>query len=326
MQRLYPLKFREIFKEKVWGGNRMKGLLDKNYDPLPNCGESWELSAVEDYVSVVKNGFLQDNDLRELIEIYMGDLVGDKVFDLFGTEFPLLVKFLDTADYLSVQVHPDDAIAKERHGSQGKTEMWYVVDAQPGAEIIVGFSQEVDRQTFLKHLEQNTLRQILNIEKAKAGDVFFLPAGRIHAIGAGITLCEIQQSSDVTYRIYDWDRPGLDGKMRELHLDQALDVMDYKVQPSYKTAYEPRLNGQTSLVKNPYFTTNMLALDKAMEMDYFFLDSFVLYVCLQGGCNIEYPWGNETIKKGETILLPAEIKNVKLIPAGQCKLLETYIH
>lgn len=326
MKKLYPLKFSEIYKDKVWGGNRLSSLLNKDYAPLENCGESWELSAVENNVSVVSNGFLQGNDLRDLAEVYMGDLLGDKVFERFGTEFPLLIKFLDTSDYLSVQVHPDDIIATKRHQSLGKTEMWYVMDAQPDAEIIVGFKKHVDRDTFLKHLEDKTLRDILNVEKVAPGDVFYLPAGRVHAIGAGVTLCEIQQSSDVTYRIYDWDRPGMDGKPRQLHIDEAIEVMDYQALPQYKIPYKPADNGNVSLVKSEYFNTNLLTFNRTLELDYFFLDSFVVYICLEGKCTVTYPTGSEVIQKGDTLLIPAEIKIIQLEPLQDCKIIETYIH
>jgi mannose-6-phosphate isomerase len=325
MKKLYPLKFKEIFKDKVWGGNRMGDLLGKQYAPMSNCGESWEISGLEGNVSEVKNGFLQGNDLLDLIEVYMGDLVGEKVFLRFGNSFPLLVKFLDTSDFLSVQVHPDDKQAASRHNSQGKTEMWYVLDAQPDSEIIVGVSKKVDPDKLLKHVENKTLNHILNSQKVLAGDVFFLPAGRIHAIGSGITLCEIQQSSDITYRIYDWDRPGMDGKPRELHLQQALDVIDFEVLPDYKTRYEPVLNGHVNLVKNPFFTTNLLTFERPLELDYFYVDSFIIYVCLDGSCTIKYPHGQEMISKGETILLPAEINNVELLPDIGCRIMESYI-
>ncbi|MFO7979118.1 MAG: type I phosphomannose isomerase catalytic subunit [Bacteroidales bacterium] len=326
MKMLYPLKFKEIYKDKVWGSNRMSSLLNKEDCPFEQCGESWELASLENNVSVVANGFLEENTLTELAEVYMGDLVGDKVYQRFGVNFPLLVKFLDTSDYLSVQVHPDNKVAALKHQSQGKTEMWYVLAAEPDSEIIVGFKKPVTRELFMSHLKNNTLREILNVEKAAAGDVYHLPAGRIHAIGAGITLCEIQQASDVTYRVYDWDRPGMDGKPRELHVDQALEVMDFEALPEYKTRYEPKENGQVNLVKNEFFTTNLLTFHRDIELDYVFLDSFVVYVCLEGKGTIKYPSGKESFSKGDTILLPAEIKNVTLQTHAECKIMEAYIH
>jgi mannose-6-phosphate isomerase len=326
MERLYPLKFSEIFKPKVWGGTRLSHMLNKDCSTLANCGESWELAAVDKDVSVVRNGFLQGNDLRELAEVYMGDLVGDHVFERFGVNFPLLFKFLDTSDYLSVQVHPDDVVAAKKQQGMGKTEMWYVLQADPGAELIVGFREDIDRETFLYHLENKSLRDILNVEKPRPGDVYLLPPGRVHAIGAGFTICEIQQASDVTYRVYDWDRPGMDGKPRQLHVKEALDVMDFKAQQSYKTSYQLQENGSVNLVKSRHFTTNLLNFEQPLEMDYFFLDSFVVYVCLDGKFTLKYPWGSETIQKGETVLLPAEIKNVQMVPDSKSRVLETYIH
>ncbi|MBW6497741.1 MAG: class I mannose-6-phosphate isomerase [Bacteroidales bacterium] len=325
MQKLYPLKFQPVFKDKVWGGTRLKSLLGKDFAPLSNCGESWELCAFAEEVSVVSNGFLKGNELTEVIEIYMGDLVGDKVFDQFGLEFPLLVKFIDTNDYLSVQVHPDDATARKQHNANGKTEMWYIVDAQPGAEIIAGFKQNVNRQTVQKHIENNTLRELLLARPVKAGDVFFLPAGKVHAIGAGITLCEIQQASDVTYRLYDWDRPGLDGKPRELHIEKSLEVLDFKKASEFNLPYQPKPNGSVNLVKDQHFTTNLLNFDHKIESDYFMVDSFVLLVCLEGGFEIHYQGGSEKIGPGEVVLLPAELKQVSYIPFAPSRVLETYI-
>ncbi len=320
---LYPLKFVPHFKDKVWGGTRLKTLFGKNFGPLPNCGESWELSSVPGSISVVANGFLAGNELHELIEIYMADLVGEKVFDKHGNKFPLLIKLLDTNDDLSIQVHPDDAVAQARHHSPGKTEMWYVIHAEPGAEIIAGFNKDVSRESYLQHLKEKKLKDMLNVYKAKTGDVFYIPSGQVHAIGAGITLCEIQQASDVTYRIYDWERPGSDGKFRKLHTEEALDVIDFSEQDnlvSYKTA----ANTPSELVRSPYFITRYLQFDKKLELDYYLVDSFVVYICLEGGFKIHYPGGKLNVIKGETVLLPAIINGVALEPDGNAHLLECY--
>lgn len=325
MQKLYPLKFQPVLKDKVWGGTRLKSLLGKDFSPLPNCGESWELFAFSKDSSVVRNGFLSGNALSEVIEVYMGDLVGDQVFGQFGEEFPLLVKFLDTSDYLSVQVHPDDALGMKRHNSYGKTEMWYIIDAEPGAEIISGFNRDVDRETLRRHIEENTLREIMVVKPVKRGDVLFLPAGRVHAIGAGITLCEIQQASDVTYRLYDWDRPGTDGKPRELHIEQAMEAIDFSKAKEFTLDYEPENNGRVNLVRDKHFTTNLLNFDRRIEMDYYLVDSFVLLVCLEGGFTLIYPEGSETVAKGDVVLLPAEIMQVSYVPQGPARVLETYI-
>ena len=325
MQKLYPLKFKPVFKDKVWGGIRLKKLLDKDFSPLPNCGESWELFAFANESSVVDNGFLSGNSLSEVIEVYMGDLVGDDLFDQFGEEFPLLVKFIDTNDFLSVQVHPDDILGKKLHGSYGKTEMWYVIDAEPGAEIISGFNRDLDREAVLRHIEQNSLRDIMVARPVRRGDVLFLPAGKVHAIGAGITLCEIQQASDVTYHLYDWDRPGTDGKPRELHIERSLEALDLKKAEEFTIDYEPVPNGSVTLVRDKHFTTNLLTFDRKLEMDYFLVNSFIVLVCLEGAFELEYPGGRETVKQGEVVLVPAEIRQLSYVPKTAARVLETYI-
>jgi mannose-6-phosphate isomerase len=322
---LYPIKFKPIYKDKIWGGTRLKDLFSKDFSPLPNCGESWELSGVDGNVSTVENGFLAGNTLAEIAEIYMGELLGERVFDMYGSEFPLLVKLLDTESYLSIQVHPDDVYAGKHHESLGKTEMWIVLDAQPDSEIITGFSREVTRETYVEYLESGRIREILNIEKATPGDVYFIPAGRIHAIGAGITLLEIQQTSDVTYRVYDWDRKDENGNYRDLHTEQAVEVLDYKKYDTYKTSYDLVKDKVTPLVECPYFTTRIMELTKEIEMDYNQIDSFVIYCCIEGNCMIGYPDGIEVMQAGTVVLIPAELKEITLTPQGKCRIVETYI-
>ncbi len=326
MEGLYPLKFEPIYKGKIWGGNKIKTVLNKDFGSLPNCGESWELSGVEGNVSVVSNGYLSGNTLEELVEVYMGDLVGDQVYDTYGTEFPLLIKFIDANDDLSIQVHPGDEMSKERHNAFGKTEMWYVMQADPGSKLQSGFNQQVDQQLYLEKLENIELTDILNFEEVTSGDVFFIPAGRVHAIGKGILLAEIQQTSDVTYRIYDYDRRDDQGNPRELHTELALGAIDYTLQQEYKTNYKPIPNESVELVNCKYFTTNLLDLNKTVEKDYIQMDSFVLYICLEGQLQIESESGTLPVQKGETILLPASIENVQLKPLSESvKLLEVYI-
>ena len=326
MEGLYPLKFRPIFKDKIWGGNKIKSILGKDYGSLPNCGESWELSGVEDNISVVSNGYLAGNSLEELIEIYMGDLVGDHLFETFGTEFPLLIKFIDANDDLSIQVHPDDELARERHEANGKTEMWYVLQADKGSKLQAGFNQEVNQELYLEKLEKTELTDILNFEEVKAGDVYFIPAGRVHAIGKGILLAEIQQTSDITYRIYDYDRRDDKGNLRELHTDLALDAIDYTLYPEYKTKYEVIPNESVELAKCKYFTTNVLELNQTIDKDYNKLDSFVIFICLEGEVTIETESGIETIQKGETILIPASLEYVQLkLVSASARLLEVYV-
>lgn len=325
MNNLYPLKFRPILKEKVWGGSRLHSLYDKGLVASGRCGESWEVSTLRGNVSVVRNGFLKDNELGELIEVYMGDLVGESVYETFGNELPLLAKFIDSTEPLSVQVHPGDHHFPGEKGGRGKSEMWYVVAAEPGAKIYVGFNRELDAKALLKHLEEQTLPQVLNAEEVSAGDVFYIPAGRIHAIGGGVTLCEIQQSADTTYRVYDWERPGMDGNPRELHIAEALEVIDFRLESSWRTDYKEPRNGSVTLHAAPPFTVNLLSFDRKISSDFYFLDSFVVYVCLEGAFTLQYPGGSEMISKGETLLVPAGIKTVELLPAGQCKVIESYI-
>ena len=326
MEGLYPLKFTPIFKDKIWGGNKIKSILGKDYGSLPNCGESWELSGDEGNISVVSNGSLAGNSLEELIEIYMGDLVGDHLFETFGTEFPLLIKFIDANDDLSIQVHPDDELARERHNAYGKTEMWYVLQADKGSKLQAGFNQEVNQELYLEKLEKTELTDILNFEEVQAGDVYFIPAGRVHAIGKGILLAEIQQTSDITYRIYDYDRRDDKGNPRELHTDLALDAIDYTLYPEYRTKYEVIPNESVELAKCKYFTTNVLELNQTIDKDYNKLDSFVIFICLEGEVNIETESGIETVQKGETILIPASLEHVQLKPvSASARLLEVYV-
>lgn len=326
MTALYPLKFKPILKEKIWGGQNLKSTLNKKLPPNKHVGESWEISGIENNISVVENGFLEGNDLNELIEIYMGDLVGDKIFEQFGLEFPLLIKFIDANDVLSIQVHPDDELAIQRHNSNGKTEMWYIISAQKDAELISGFNHEMDKDHYLHHLKNNEISEILNHEKVKSGDVFYIPAGRVHAIGAGIVLAEIQQTSDVTYRIYDWNRKDNNGNLRDLHTEEALDAIDFNAYDNYKTEYKSIKNISSKILTNKYFETSILEFDQDIEKNYNLLDSFVIFICLEGKFEIRY-YESEiiTVEKGETILIPAVIEHLTLKPVVKSKLLEVYI-
>ncbi|MBN2481817.1 MAG: class I mannose-6-phosphate isomerase [Bacteroidales bacterium] len=325
MNRIYPLKFKPIIKDKIWGGTRLRNVLNKECK-TEKAGESWEISGFPGSVSRVKNGFLAGNNLEELIEVYMGDLVGDGIFTRFGTLFPLLVKFIDANDILSVQVHPDNKLAKQYFNSYGKTEMWYVLEADKESEIIIGFNRKVDREAYLKHLNDKTLLSILNKEKVLQGDVFFLPPGRVHSIGSGILLAEIQQTSDATLRIYDFDRKDKTGKPRELHLEKAMEAIDFNVYQDYKTVYKKTANQFNLIRKCDYFTMKYAELDKPLQKDYYELDSFVIYICLDGKFDIIYYDGEkESLKKGETMLIPAVIPEVILVPDGRSGLLEVYI-
>lgn len=326
MNQLYPLKFTPLYKERIWGGGRMHAYLNKPVCENGRCGESWELSGVEGHISVVSNGFLEGNDLEELIEIYMGDLVGDRVYEQFGLEFPLLIKFIDALDDLSIQVHPGDKLARERHNAYGKTEMWYVLHADPGARLISGFNQPLERDKYLRYLESGRLPELLHSEEVKAGDVFHIPAGRVHAIGKGIILAEIQQTSDITYRIYDYDRTDGDGKPRELHTSLALDAIDFTVEKEYKTHYHAVRNKTAEIVASPYFCTNIIEFDQTVHKDISHIDSFVIYICVDGEYEIIWEEGTEAVRKGETILVPASLVEYHLRPTSPLtKLLEVHI-
>lgn len=324
MNTLYPLKFRPILKEKIWGGNRMQTRLKKKFNGLQSVGESWECSGFDGNLSVVENGFLAGNHLLELIEVYMGDLVGERLFRHYGIHFPLLIKFIDAREKLSVQVHPDDKLAAERHGSMGKTEMWYIIDAIPGAVIYTGFNRELDQGTFYEFLKNGKLNEILNREEAQSGDVFDIPAGRVHATGAGILLAEIQQASDITYRIYDWDRKDAQGNSRELHTHLAMDAIDFEKPASFKHHPEGPENVPVKLSANNYFHVSRLTLTSPYESDFHKLDSFIIYMCLDGQVTFHFQGGKENLNTGETVLVPASLETVTLVPSPSVTLLEIY--
>ncbi len=323
---LYPLKFEPIFKHRIWGGNKLQTELNKAIPADEVIGESWELSAVSGDESVVTNGELAGDTLTDLLEVYMEDLVGEKVFAEHEFNFPLLFKFIDANDKLSIQVHPNDELAMERHDCLGKTEIWYVIDAEPDAELILGFNQNIDKDTYLYHLEAGTLEDILQKVKVKSGEVYFIPAGLVHAIGKGVLIAEIQQSSDITYRLYDYNRTDKTGKARELHTEQALDAIDFESETVSKIDYPKVKNTLAPIVQCEHFHVNKLSFDKMIEKDYSELDSFVVYMCLSGEFEIIYRGGKETMKKGETVLIPAETGGVQLLPKdGLVEILEVNI-
>ena len=320
---LYPLKFEPIYKERIWGGDKLHNLYDRICPDDKPIGESWEISGLEGDVSVVSNGHLAGNELNELIEVYMGELVGDRVYNRFGEEFPLLIKLLDTKDLLSIQVHPDDPLAAQRHNAYGKTEMWIVLEAEPDAYFYLGFNKEVTEEEFLGHLENHTLPEIMNKVIPKPGETYFIPAGTIHSIGAGLVMAEIQQTSDITYRIYDWDRKDPQGNNRELHAELALEALDFNPENSLKIDYKPEKNRAMPIQNCPQFTVNVIDLDGRLERDYLNLDSFVIYQCLEGEVIVECEGGAESLMGAETALIPAEFESVKL--SGKGKLLEIYM-
>ena len=319
---LHPLKFKPILKDKIWGGTKLSEQFNKLSDSK-QLGESWEISTVPDDVSEVVNGKLKSQNLQDLLELYKGDLIGDKNYKRFGNNFPLLIKFIDAKQDLSIQLHPDDDLAKERHNSFGKTEMWYVMQADKGANLIVGFNQKMDDKTYLKHLEEKTLTKILNFDNVKAGDTYFIEAGRVHAIGAGVLLAEIQQTSDVTYRVYDWDRVDDEGNERELHNDIAIDAFKFDLKDDFRVDYKKEKNLSNGMVSCPFFTTNYIELDSNLEKENLH-DSFLIYMCVDGEVEVVTEDTKEVISKGETILLPAAVKDFKL-NSKNAKLLEVYV-
>ena len=321
---LYPLKFKPILKSIIWGGSDITRF--KNIEPIQDgIGESWEISGVEGDISIIENGHLAGTSLKTLLSESREQLVGSEIYHKFGNKFPLLIKFIDAQDDLSIQVHPDDKLAGERHNSFGKTEMWYVVKAAPGAFLYTGFEKEISPDEYEKSIEDNSFTDSLKKHIVKEGDVFFLPAGRVHAIGAGCFIAEIQQTSNITYRIYDYNRKDAQGNSRQLHTELAKDAIDFKLYDTYQTEYNKELNKPVELVTCPYFTTNLLELNEFTKRDYSKKDSFVIYMCLEGSLNLVDNKGNSLfIERGESLLIPAETNYVEISPNNHCKLLEVF--
>ncbi len=322
---IYPLKFMPLYKNVIWGGNRLKNY-GFNYDPLPNCGEVWALSTVEGHESVIANGFLADNTLNEAIEIYMGDLVGDKVFNRYGNDFPLLFKMIDAAKDLSIQVHPDDDLAQRRGMPRGKTEMWYVVEAEQDAHLISGFNRDTTPEEYTAALNGGHLTNLLHSEAPQAGDVYFIPAGRVHALGKGLMVAEIQQTSDCTYRIYDYDRVDKDGKKRQLHTAEAMDAIDFSgIGDHASTRYNARINETTTLASCPYFTTRLIPFNTPIRKNLESVDTFVVYMCVGGITAIKSMDTIVPLHVGECVLVPALADSVELFCEGEARLLEVTI-
>lgn len=323
---MYPLKFRPILKSMVWGGEKIAPFKSIETDQH-NIGESWELSGVKGNESVVANGEYAGRTITDLIKEFKDKLIGKANYGRTGDEFPLLIKFIDAKQDLSIQVHPNDELAAKRHnGSKGKTEMWYVVATGEGAHLMSGLKKSITPEEYVERVNNHTITDVLEDFKLQPGDVFFLPAGRIHSIGAGSFIAEIQQTSDITYRIYDFGRLGLDGKPRQLHTELAKDAIDYKVYPDYKTHYEKGKDKENVLVDCRYFTTSLYDLDKEYDMDLKDLDSFLIMICVEGSGKITDSEGNtETLHKGETVLIPASTAGVKVVPDGNIQFLTSYV-
>ncbi|MDW5288275.1 type I phosphomannose isomerase catalytic subunit [Formosa sp. PL04] len=320
---LYPIKFTPLYKYRIWGGEKLRTVLHKDYQDQ-SIGESWEISDVKGDETVVSEGALAGKTLKALTEEFKAEVVGETVYKAFGTDFPLLIKFIDAKTPLSIQVHPSNEIAKIRHDSFGKNEMWYVMEAEKDSELIVGFNQQVDKASYVAALESGKILEVLNNDVVSKGDTYYIPTGRIHAIGSGVLLAEIQQTSDITYRIYDYERvDATTGETRELHTEMAVDVIDYSVSDTYKTQYSKTENGTNTLVHSPYFKTNIVNVKGEMKKNYSNLDSFVIYICVEG--ILELLWNDTSyiISKGETVFLPAAIDAVTL-KSENADVLEVY--
>lgn len=323
---MYPLKFEPVLKQTLWGGDKIIPFKHLN-ENLSNVGESWEVSAVEGSESVVANGADKGLTLPEMVRKYREELVGEANYARFGNQFPLLVKFIDARQKLSIQVHPDDELAKKRHNSFGKNEMWYVVSADEGATLISGFSRQITPKEYKERVHDGTFDEVLQTCAIQPGDVFYVPAGRVHGIGAGAFVVEVQQSSDVTYRIYDYNRKDKNGKLRDLHISQAMDAINFfDVQDDFRTEYETVINEPVEILTTPYFSVSLYDMTEEITCDYSELDSFVIFVCVEGSCRMVDDAENEvTICAGETVLFPAVTQSVSIIPEGKVKLLEAYV-
>ena len=320
-----PLKFEPILKTIVWGGEKIAPYKGIETDQK-HIGESWELSGVAGNESVVAEGPLKGKTIAELVKEYKGELVGDHVYENTGDEFPLLIKFIDALTDLSIQVHPNDELAAVRHnGSKGKTEMWYVVAADKGAHLLAGLTKKITPEEYAAKVADGTITDVLARYDVHPGDVFFLPAGRIHAICGGCFIAEIQQTSNITYRIYDYGRLGLDGKPREVHTELAKDAIDYTVYPDYRTHYNPEKDEEQEVVSCPYFTTSIYDLTLPFAKDLSGIDSFVVVMCLEGEGTMEVDGEEVSVHQGETVLIPATADDLCFVPDGSMKVLTSYI-
>ncbi|MDR0983220.1 MAG: mannose-6-phosphate isomerase [Culturomica sp.] len=330
---MYPLKFKHRLKPVLWGGEKIS--IFKGITSAQQCiGESWEISTVPNYVSVVANGEWQGKQLTELIEQHKGTIVGEKIYKKYNNNLPLLFKFIDTKDHCSVQVHPNDALAEQRHASPGKTEMWYVIAAEPDAVLISGFSKPISVKEYKKRVQENSLEEVLMHHHVQAGDVFFIPAGRIHAIGKGLLVAEIQQNSDITYRVYDYGRKNALNTSRELHTEEAVEALDFSILPENELKQATAHNNSSSikLIDCEFFTVHLLNIHKNTQKDYRSLDSFVVYMCVQGRCEISQVLHNgefrrTLLQQGESVLIPALMEAFEIIPdkKSEVTLLECYL-
>jgi mannose-6-phosphate isomerase len=318
--KFYPLTFVPILKDRIWGGTKLKTYLNKDI-VSQTTGESWEISTVPGDISVVRSGALSGKNINEVIALYPEEILGITVISRFGKQFPLLFKFIDAKEDLSIQLHPNDALAKERHNSFGKTEMWYVMQADDAARLVVGFKKDSNATEYLDHLQRKKVVDLLEMHPVQKGDVFFLETGTIHAIGAGVVVAEIQQTSDITYRIYDWDRVDADGNARELHTDLALEAINYSTTPS-KISYTERPNSASAVVDCPYFKTSIIALQDHLHWKKT-QDAFTVFMCTNGQFELVFNGEIMHFQMGDTLLIPAVIDHLTL--KGKATLLEISI-
>ena len=316
------LKFQPVFHYRIWGGEKLKTILHKNYSET-KIGESWEISGVPGNETLVSEGSYAGESLKSLTNSFGAAFVGAKCFEQYGNEFPILIKFIDAATPLSVQVHPDDALAKERHESLGKNEMWFIMDSEKDADLIIGFNKKMDKESYKKSIADGELMSDLNSLKVEKGELYYLPAGRVHAIGQGVLLAEIQQTSDITYRVHDYDRvDAVTGKKRDLHVEESIDAIDYREVEEYKTAYQTKDNQSNIMIETPYFKTNYIKTSEELLLSYVENESFRIYICTEGKAVLKIENQEVEIKKGETLLLAANEKSLTILPTNNVELLE----
>lgn len=324
---LYPLLFEPNLHTVVWGGQRLRPYKGLVPDGKP-IGESWEVSAVPGSTSVISNGAYSGQPLSDVIALHTEEVLGRSVARRFGGQLPLLVKFIDAEKDLSIQVHPDDTMAQRMHGKWGKSEMWYIIDAEPGSYLYAGFKSPISPYEYKKRVEDGSITDVLARHEVHPGDVFYLPAGRVHAICGGILLAEVQQSSDVTYRIFDYNRPGLDGRPRELHTELAAEAIDYHVEDDYRTCYQNDENRANPVIASPYFNVRVTQLDSPFHRNLLKYDSFIITMCIKGDCRIRVrSTGSEILlREGHSCLIPARIADYDVIPVrGQSRVLDAFI-
>lgn len=323
MYSLYPMKFNPILKYRIWGGHKIQKNFGFNEKDMDKCGEAWVLSGVKGSESIVSNGHFAGNTLLEMSEIFMDDMLGEELYKKHNDEFPVLLKIIDADDFLSVQVHPDDAMAKVKHNMRnGKSEMWYIIHAEPGAQIVAGFNQPMNKDKLLKHIENATIKDILKFHSVNSGDMIYIPAGMVHATGPGILMAEIQQTSDITYRLYDWNRTDEQGKSRELHISDALDAIDFELKPNLIKGFNPKVNQTTPMINTPFFRTSFVKLHATVEKNIELVDSCVIYLALSGCFEVQSENDTIRVNAGECILIPACLDNFILLPDLKADILE----